>query len=198
MLLSQDEYDRSRRFISPYLQDRFILVRATLRLILSQYIKESANKIEFLYSKNGKPYLSEENGIQFNLSHCGDCAVFAISFQDEVGIDLEEVRSDTYLLGIEAMCLSKKEQESLVNLPFIERVHRFYTLWVNKEALLKGSGCGLTYPLHKIEIDINDAQPKIKSDMWKDWTLHTFPLPKNFKGAIAVKHKHKKFIFKEW
>ena len=197
-LLSQDEHDRSCRFAFPYLKNRFVLVRATLRLILSQYIQESANKIRFFYGKYGKPHLYQENEIKFNLSHSGDCAVFAISFKDEIGIDLEEVRKDIYSLDMEKICLSEREQGCLINLPFEERMQSFYTLWACKEAVLKGLGCGLVYPIHELEVDISNAFPKIKNDTLKDWALYLFPSPHNFKGALAVESEQKKFVFREW
>lgn len=197
-LLSQDERDKSCRFAFPYLKNHFILIRATLRLILSQYIHESANKIRFSYGRYGKPHLYQNSEIKFNLSHSSHCAVFAISLKDEVGIDLEEVQKDVYSLDMETICLSKGEQECLVSLSFEERMQSFYKLWVCKEALLKGLGCGLTYPIHELEIDISNDFPKIKSDILRDWVLYVFPSPKNFKGAIAVRGKRKKLVLREW
>jgi phosphopantetheinyl transferase len=62
------------------------------------------NMVNLIYIKRSE--------IKFNLSHSGDCAVFAISFKDEVGIDLEEMRKDIYSLDMETICLSKENKNA--------------------------------------------------------------------------------------
>ncbi len=110
-LLTDDENTRAARFRFEVHRRRFIVARANLRLVLSEYLREylseylseyldiSAAKIEFAYSAHGKPFLVRQNQInpdqnlEFNLSHSQDLAMCAITRNDAVGIDLEYLRS---------------------------------------------------------------------------------------------------------
>lgn len=197
--LSQDEYERSCQFAFPYLKNRFIASRAILRLILSEYIKKPAESISFFYGEYGKPILTENNAIKFNLSHSDGWAAYAISFESDVGVDIERIREDIYSVSMEELCLSIGELELLAKLPYKQRIHTFYSLWTYKEALLKGLGCGLEYPLSELEIDISqELEPKIKSHNLSEWVLHPLICPNNFRSAVAIKGKNKKPTFKEW
>jgi 4'-phosphopantetheinyl transferase len=198
-ILSKDEYERSCKFSFSYLKDHFVACRANLRLILSYYINVNPQDIKFCYGKYGKPRLAQNNGVRFNLSHSENWAVYAISLGNEVGIDIEHIRSDRYSSDMEQLCFSKSEQKALENLPYLERVQNFYSLWTYKEALLKGLGYGLAYPLTELEIDISNVlYPEIKSNdpNLKDWVLYPLTCLKNFKSAISVKAKDQKILFK--
>ena len=200
-LLSEDEYERSRRFAFPQLKKNYIISRAILRLLLSHYIKEPPKEITFYYGEYGKPKLAGNDEIKFSISHSENRVTYAISLGDEVGIDIEKVKDDIYSGEMAQLCLSSGEKNFLKELSFSDQIQSFYSLWTCKEALLKGLGCGLEYPIVELEIDIsNRLYPKIKTEdlKMKGWSLYSFCYSDDFKGAIAAKGKEKKFIFKEW
>src|SRR5690349_16657114 len=96
-LLTDDELERANRFSFEIDRQRFIAARGTLRSILSRYITISPGHLRFDYSQYGKPSLAPEFSsalLRFNLSHSGSMAVYAITRNMEVGIDVEGVRSD--------------------------------------------------------------------------------------------------------
>src|SRR5262249_47783680 len=79
-------FDRRRR--------RFIVARARLRELLAERLDAPPESIEFVYGREGKPALAERfarSGWRFNLSHCGELALYAFSLGRELGIDVEAI-----------------------------------------------------------------------------------------------------------
>ncbi len=51
-------------------------------------------ELDIAHTRNGKPYLADpSSALKFNLSHCGDVLMVALSLTAEVGVDLERVRA---------------------------------------------------------------------------------------------------------
>lgn len=88
---------------------------------------------------NGKPLLTgaaKEWG--FNLSHAGDYAVAVLARHAAVGVDLELMSRKADMDRLGARVFSEGER-ALVRAGGREA---FFTLWSQKEALLKALGCG--------------------------------------------------------
>ena len=93
-LLSDDEQARAVRFVSHSDKIRFTIARGVLRQLLSAYTGHSARSIQLVYGRHGRPALtsSQTHGLNFNLSHSGEHAYFALSRDGDVGIDIERIR----------------------------------------------------------------------------------------------------------
>lgn len=83
-----------------------------------------------LKRENGKPYCLE--GPFFNVSHSFDCFVIAISWQLELGIDLEKRRDNVNTDLIKKRFFTEDEFKC-----------DFFDVWCQKEALLKYLGKGI-------------------------------------------------------
>jgi len=95
--LTDDELDRANRFSFEIDRQRFIAARGTLRSILSRYITISPGHLRFYYNQYGKPFLAPEFSsylLNFNLSHSGSMALYSITRNMEIGVDVERVRFD--------------------------------------------------------------------------------------------------------
>ncbi len=88
-LLSDDERARQRSFVSPDLRRRFGAARAGLRTLLGRHLDLDPRSLAFVTNEFGKPRLAGNGHVHFNLSHCEERAVLAISDAAAVGIDLE-------------------------------------------------------------------------------------------------------------
>jgi 4'-phosphopantetheinyl transferase len=81
-ILTDDELDRANRFSFEIDRQRFIAARGTLRSILSRYITIYPSHLRFYYNQYGKPLLAPEFSsylLNFNLSHSGSLALYAIT-----------------------------------------------------------------------------------------------------------------------
>src|SRR5258706_9207194 len=145
-LLSDDERARARRFCFVEHANRYTVARASLRRILGRYTGVAPGLLQFNYSANGKPFLT--NGlIRFNLSHSSDLAAVAVAHDREIGIDVEQIRNDDDLLDVAEHYFAPAERASLRLLSAEERPFGFFRCWTRKEAYLKARGEGLSMDL---------------------------------------------------
>ena len=108
-MLSREE--RERVFSFKFLKDqrRFTIFRGILREILSQYLDKPPQGIKIGYGSWGKPHLINEEKIYFNVSHCKEHALYAISRNHEVGVDLEKIDDGIDLEDIVLSLFSESE-----------------------------------------------------------------------------------------
>lgn len=191
-LLSADERNRARRFASTRHADRFIVARASLRIILGNRVGIPAHELAFGYNAFGKPYLTDDAAtpLHFNLSHSGGFAMLALSDRFPVGIDIEEMKP--LKEDVAGYFFSVREQISLRRLPPDRYLQGFYRCWTRKEALVKGRGDGLTTALDSFDVSIGELATADLSRLdrrasgsarWKLWNLAA---PAGFEGALAA------------
>lgn len=126
--------------------ERFADPRARARAGASEWLKAcwlprelGLEQVEWRSGANGKPLL--EGGAAewgFNLSHAGDYAVGALVRGARIGVDLESTARKADIVRLGQRVFSDSEQ-ALVHAGGRET---FFTLWSQKEALLKALGCG--------------------------------------------------------
>lgn len=148
-LLSREERERSRQFRSARDRDRFVAARATLRQILARYCGQRPESLRFERSRLGKLRLvhpwAGESGLEFNLSHAGDLAAYAIAAGRRVGVDVEAIEpvgDDDDRLS--RAWLSARELADLERMDPDRRTRAFYAAWTHKEAYLKARGIGFS------------------------------------------------------
>ena len=67
------------------------LARAATRDVLARYLERPAETLVLSVQPGGKPYL--DLPLEFNLSHCTDTALLAVTAATEVGVDIERLRA---------------------------------------------------------------------------------------------------------
>ena len=142
--LSEDELERAAEKDGPQ-RRRFVTARGILRELLASYTGVLPTELAFEYSEYGKPrvFSAAGDGPCFNVSHCGDLALFAFSPDLEVGVDVEQVRARARLDEIAGKYFSPAEAEMVAGLMDEERDSLFATYWTRKEALYKAIGTGI-------------------------------------------------------
>lgn len=109
--------------------------------------------IHFRFGDKGKPYLVENNDIWFNISHCREAIVTAVSNR-EVGVDAEGRRR--YSDHLLERCYSEQERQSVHDSADSE--NEFARIWTRKEAFFKWTGTGiLTDHIKTVEEDAKRA-----------------------------------------
>lgn len=144
-LLSAAERQRGDRFLQQQHRRRFRLARAFLRLILARYLPIPPAQIAFREGAHGKVYLSDDQApLQFNLSHSGDLAVYAVTLSREIGVDIEWMDPKIAAEPLAARFFTPGECDVLAALSGHAQTRAFYQLWTRKEAYLKALGLGLS------------------------------------------------------
>ncbi|QTA87653.1 4'-phosphopantetheinyl transferase family protein [Desulfonema magnum] len=91
--LSSDERTKADRFYFERDRNHFIAAHGFLRAILGRYSDMNPAHITFSYSPHGKPLLTWPlENICFNMSHSNGLALYAVTSNRHVGIDVEYVR----------------------------------------------------------------------------------------------------------
>ena len=175
-LLSEDEILRANKFKFLIDKFRFIVSRAILRIMSGYYLKIEARKVVFKYGEFGKPKYDMTTQIRFNISHSGSMMVLGFARDNEIGVDVEKIKTDFDVLEIAQNFFSNREVKSLLNLP-IEQQHRaFYRCWTRKESFIKAKGIGLSFILDSFSISLDsDEEAELletqwdssEKDMWK-------------------------------
>jgi 4'-phosphopantetheinyl transferase len=195
MSLSDEELERAARFRFDEHRNRFIAARGVLRDILSKYLHQQARAIEFSYNAFGKPALKlQGQGIQFNLSHSGALALFALSANMQLGVDVEQMRPGPADLAIAERFFSQSEVAALRALPTDIQSEAFFNCWTRKEAYVKALGGGLQIPLDSFDVSIAPGEPAVlhsvqeegQKDKWSLQALH--PAPGYAAALVAEGH----------
>ena len=169
-LLSTDEIARAERFRFERDRKRFIVARGRLRQILGHYLDKPPGKIRFSYTAYGKPTLPGQDPLHFNLSHSGAFALYAVTLERNIGIDIERINSEAAAGEVVRNFFSPGEIKSFQKAPLPQRIELFFKYWTRKEAQLKATGKGLSFALEKFDISgINGA----------DWSRLTWPGDQN-------------------
>jgi len=191
-LLSREELARAGRFAFTRHHDRFIVSRATLRLLLGRYLQTPSDSVRIEEGPQGKPFVAESElafELKFNLSHSQELAVFAFTRQKEVGIDVEKVRSDFASREIAQRYFSPQEIANLDALAPQLYMAGFFQCWTRKEAYIKARGQGLHIPLDSFSVSFAPGYPPalIARDSVR-WSMYSFePFPEFVAAVVAEK-----------
>src|SRR5580692_940342 len=144
--LSPEERDRANKFRFKKDRDRYATSRGILRKLLGEYLSVSPVRLQFHYGSHGKPHLAENplpHPIHFNVSHSSEFVLFAFSPDQEIGIDVEYIRTDYDFEAIARRFLLPAEFTKLISMPSDTRISEFFRLWTRMEAYAKARGIGI-------------------------------------------------------
>ena len=145
-LPSKEEVIRATRFTHPELHQCYLKTRWAMRNILGQYLDTSPADVQLRNAKQGKPELIQSvdsPDIRFNLTHCSDGALLAVTLGTEVGIDMERMGQKSRSLRLAKRYFTKNTVQQLTELPAAEQQTALLKLWTQYEAYKKAQGVGL-------------------------------------------------------
>lgn len=121
------------------------------RDLLFKGIKElsgaEAEEAWIKYTPFSKPYF-EEGPVRFNISHSGEIVVCAINMQEDIGVDIEEIK-DIDIHDFKSQ-MTDNEWKEIIHA--CDQKEAFFNYWTRKESVIKAHGEGLSIPLHSFEI----------------------------------------------
>ena len=171
---------------------RFMTSRILLRRLISAYLGDEPQEIEFSYGSSGKPSLVRTPAglpLHFNLSHSRDRVVVAIA-TTPVGIDLERPRRLGDFEGLARRFFSPGEVRTLARIPASERLDAFFACWTRKEAYLKLTGEGIAKRLKTVEVAFSPGlEPAVLAcdgRLDEQCSMHHLEPEPGLVGALAV------------
>ena len=164
--LTRDELARAQRYVALHARDQFVAARALLRTQLSRYTNTPISNWMFEANRFGRPYIAEpvdHRHIRFNLSHTNGLVACAISFEREIGVDIENVTRELDVFSLAKSSFAPQETEALARLdPDLGR-SRFFSYWTLKESYIKARGMGLSLPLDAFWFELGQT-PRLYCD----------------------------------
>ncbi len=193
--LSEDERGRAVRFIRQQDQLRFVLAHGGLRAVLARYTGLDPSTLTFQLGSSGKPALLDgpapQHPLRFNLSHSHGRMLVAVAGEQDVGVDLEQIRDKVEVAKLAERFYAPGERDRVINLSGPDQAQWFYRYWVAKEAVLKGQAVGLP-SLQRCEIITSDYLPTAEvqvsegAAMQPGWTIHWLDCGSGWVGAVAA------------
>ena len=120
----------------------------------------------FVADDNGRPQIAAPlpaPPLCFSVANTRGLVACAVSVSREVGLDVETWRDDAPSPLIER-CFAPDERVALAALPTAAQPRRFIELWTLKEAYIKARGLGLSLPLERISVALDDGEPRLSLD----------------------------------
>ncbi len=193
--LSSYERSEAKKFYPDHLKELYIKSHGILRYILAHYVNRNPADIEFSYSKYQKPFVKGSN-IQFNMSHSGMLVGYAISFERQIGIDLEHHDRNINVHELADTVFTQSERDYFNTLNSEQQIKFFYDAWTIKEAIVKANGQGLSYPVDTIEVlSILNKKEKFvftneENVRLKRWYCIPLKIGSVWSGALAIESKY--------
>jgi 4'-phosphopantetheinyl transferase len=119
-------------------------------------------------------------------------ALYAVSVDRPVGIDVEWMNSDRIDPALISQLLAPEERAALSAMSPERRQDAFYACWTRKEAFLKATGDGLYYPLTEFAVSVDPAQPPRLIRLGTDgragerWSLAALAAGKGYAATLVA------------
>lgn len=117
---------------------------------LAKRLNLTPDDIHIKYTIHNRPYIEHSN-IDFNISHCNEYVIFALSIKSKIGIDIEYNDPRINAIELGSIVFSDYEQNLIQN-----NTSSFFKIWTKKEALIKAYGTGFgtdDYKLTKLNLE---------------------------------------------
>lgn len=167
------------------------------RFILSKYLGVGPAEVKISIGQHGKPILSDERRIDFNISHSAGMAVCAVSATGAVGVDIEKTEPIEDYRELLDRILSRDERLSLERSGRVYSIELFYRTWVFKEALVKAIGVGLSYPVWRITLPEGGEGGLVRVPDHGSWWVRLVDAPAGYMAACALQDdfvSHMRFL----
>ncbi len=150
-LLSANEQARCNEYINEAEKIRYTCNHRFVRKVLATYLNMAASDITFSQAAMGKPYI-KDSSIFFNYSYRTTFGLLAVSNENEIGVDIERMKTlqDTHTFA--SFSFSEKEKEIIFKSKDENFRETLFTFWTFKEAVIKALGVGLNADLTQIDL----------------------------------------------
>lgn len=151
-LISPAELTQSQKFLSRQARDSYLMTRALVRMVLSQYVDTDPKSWKFRASAYGKPEIATPaagRSLRFSLAKTDGLVTCAVALGRDIGVDAETIDSAFETDKIAACFFAPVEVAAMRALPPDEQQYRFFEFWTLKESYVKARGLGLSLPLNK-------------------------------------------------
>ncbi len=181
--ISTEKCERIRKYRKYEDALRTLVGDILVRYLLCKRLRITNQKLTFGVNEHGKPYLTNYNNIEYNISHSGEWVICTID-DLPIGIDIEKIKPID--MKISKRFFSNEEVKSFMNKKIVDREAYFYDLWTLKESYIKAVGKGLSIPLDSFTIRIRKGNITIYSAHEPiNYYFKQYNIDMNYKMAVC-------------
>ena len=190
-VLSPLEKLESEKFYDEIDQNRFIVGRSLLKILIHQYTSQEPATMDFLRTEEGKPHLAD-SALQFSKSASGEIGLVAFSQRADVGVDVEKTRRLADIEQLSRKHFAAPEINIICNAPVSDRPRLFFAAWTRKESVLKALGHGLKFGLDRFSVSLENSREfsvmfQQNNLKWNsDWLLRSWSPAPGYQAALAL------------
>jgi len=197
-LLTQQETKKQQRY--KFSKDRHdaLITRAFVRDLLSKYAEIAPSDWRFEKGEKDKPeIINAPLPLRFNISHTDGLIICAVTRNDDIGCDVENITRNNDVLAIADRYFSSIEINDLFSLPKAQQRDRFFDYWTLKESYIKAWGLGLAIPLKDFSFTIGKAssseeQMKLNNNIQLNFAQHRIDIPEVWRSWLLYPNeKHR-------
>jgi len=145
-LISSEKRKRIQKFHFKKDAQNCLLADILARIEICRATGISNKELKFSINEYGKPFLTTNPHVHFNISHAGHYIACAVS-DAPVGIDIELIKPIE--MKIAERFFTPDETAYIIQ---DESMRRFYEVWTKKESRIKWEGLGLHKPLTSFSV----------------------------------------------
>lgn len=190
--LSAAETDRAARFGRDYLRDRYVVGRATLRMLLGARLGRAPSDVVIGRGERGRPFAVDAGALDFNVSHTDGAALFAFATGVRIGVDIEHGDRRLHVEGIARKFMAPDERQMLAGLEPDARRRALLRLWTCKEAMSKATGDALAAPFRQMSVATESGLRLAQGPapyVPPAWRLCAVAAPGAFLATVALWHR---------
>jgi 4'-phosphopantetheinyl transferase len=189
-LLTNTELVKQQRY--KFAKDRHdaLITRAFIRDLLTYYADVAPQDWQFEKGEKDKPeVINCPLPLRFNISHTSKLIICAVTLEDDIGCDVENISRSSDVLTIAERYFSPQETNALFALPEAQQRNRFFDYWTLKESYIKAWGLGLSIPLTDFSFNISDTEQSHKD---------LFTIKQNISLSFAPHRVDEPHIWRSW
>jgi 4'-phosphopantetheinyl transferase len=155
--LSHEELLYSEKIRKREMRELFYLRKGLVRVILAGRLDVHPCEVGIEYTPAGKPFINANPGspIFFNISHSKKILMLSITGKGRIGVDVEKINPARKCDVLVRSIFSREELAFYTTLPETARRDSFFKAWVQKEAISKAYGLGLSIGFKNLTVRID-------------------------------------------
>lgn len=190
--LSIEEISKLHKYRFSIDKYRFGIARLAIRMLCANHLNTKPSEIELIFNKYGKPSITNNKNLQFNISHSGNVILIGLTLGQHIGVDVEVHNNEIDHMELASCVFSPTEQSQLHKASPAWIIKGFYNCWTLKESFIKAMGLGLHLPLDSFSMNMygSNNQNKLINIQWNgailsDWTSRNIYIEKDYTAAYT-------------
>lgn len=181
------DIEKSKKIVNNDAKKLFCLRKGITRIIVSRFLNIYPNELIYEYDCNGKPYIKNK-GLEhfgFNISHSKELLFIGVVERKDIGVDVEKINLNKNHLLLSKSVFSEKEMDLYESYDEANQLRCFYKVWVQKEAVSKAVGLGISMGFDTFDVSTNPYKNEDNNVVYLNSLHKSINVRVKFKGSYV-------------